>query len=443
MFLEAAGVRVDRVHCTMQASTLAANGRILKHRITRAQFVMKDADLERLGHERASLVRLARHGHLPSLKDSVAAFLGVDLPKEEQASDWGAESLSPSQIAYAAIDALAVWRLKSAVFREFDAQTDVYRTQIAATPAIARMQLRGIRFDTVAHAALMRTFAQDRAEAAKALVEKCGEATLAYRTDAGIEAFVRAAAPDEYDAWPRCKPKTLKASKKRPETLKPGKLRTTKDVLMPRADLPGVRAFMDLRRIDKRIESFGPSLAACVTAATGRIHAGYRVAGTKAGRSSCRDPNIQQTPQDPEFRALYVAGEGGKLIDADYANMEARAFAELSGDARMLEIFADPQGDLHASTALSFIGRQGVAHKHDVSPDERKQAKTTNFAVIYGGGAGALLKQAKINGRKLSREEAEDWIAAFESAYSEAIAWRNAYVEKCVRRDYVVIGKDA
>jgi DNA polymerase-1 len=123
--------------------------------------------------------------------------------------------------------------------------------------------------------------------------------------------------------------------------------------------------------------------------------------------------------------------------------MEARAFAELSGDARMLEIFADPEGDLHASTALSFIGRQGVAHKHDVTPDERKQAKTTNFAIIYGGGAGALLKQAKINGRKLSREEAEDWITALESAYSEAIVWRSAYVEKCVRRDYVVIGKDA
>ena len=49
-----------------------------------------------------------RHG----LKDLVRELLGVDLSKQQQSSDWGAETLSDAQVAYAASDVLHLHALK-------------------------------------------------------------------------------------------------------------------------------------------------------------------------------------------------------------------------------------------------------------------------------------------------------------------------------------------
>lgn len=50
-----------------------------------------------------------RHG----LKDLCREFLGVELSKEQQSSDWGAETLTPEQMKYAAGDVLYLHRLRA------------------------------------------------------------------------------------------------------------------------------------------------------------------------------------------------------------------------------------------------------------------------------------------------------------------------------------------
>jgi ribonuclease D len=54
-----------------------------------------------------------RHG----LKDLVKEILNIDLSKQQQSSDWGAESLSEAQLAYAASDVLHLHALKAALER--------------------------------------------------------------------------------------------------------------------------------------------------------------------------------------------------------------------------------------------------------------------------------------------------------------------------------------
>jgi ribonuclease D len=49
-----------------------------------------------------------KHG----LKDLVRELLGVDLSKQQQSSDWGADTLSDAQVAYAATDVLHLHALK-------------------------------------------------------------------------------------------------------------------------------------------------------------------------------------------------------------------------------------------------------------------------------------------------------------------------------------------
>jgi hypothetical protein len=69
------------------------------------------------------------------------------------------------------------------------------------------------------------------------------------------------------------------------------------------------------------LNTFGPKLTAHVSPATGRIHASFLIAATKAGRFSCRNPNLQNLPWAPEFRqSIYVSliafgSAGGVLRD--------------------------------------------------------------------------------------------------------------------------------
>src|SRR4029077_10454512 len=126
-------------------------------------------------------------------------------------------------------------------------------------------------------------------------------------------------------------------------------LSTRRSELLRAGHYPPIRALVKLSRIDKILSSFGQTLAALASSATGRIHAHYRVAGTASGRASCAGPNLQQVPRDPRFRALFVPEPGCVFVVADYSAMELRAAAYISRDPAMTKAFE--QGfDLHRIT---------------------------------------------------------------------------------------------
>ena len=77
-----------------------------------------------------------------------AEFLGVELDKTHQNSDWSLETLSTTQIEYAARDAVACWNIFRVVMPTLHEQSAAYEIQMGATPAAARMRLRGFRLDT-------------------------------------------------------------------------------------------------------------------------------------------------------------------------------------------------------------------------------------------------------------------------------------------------------
>ena len=103
-FIEAAGVALGELQCTMQATRLT------------------------LGEHAMSLAAAAR------------AYLNLDLDKTLQVSDWSAPVLSPEQIDYAAIDAVVAWRIAEKILPRFDVQRSAYEIQIGAVPAAMRME---------------------------------------------------------------------------------------------------------------------------------------------------------------------------------------------------------------------------------------------------------------------------------------------------------------
>lgn len=130
---------------------------------------------------------------------------------------------------------------------------------------------------------------------------------------------------------------------------------------------------------------------------TWRLFGNFNMHGTRTGRLSSSDPNLQNIPtRDPKYpiRLAFICPKNMKFVDADYSQIELKLLAHFSRDKRMIRIF-EAKGDLHAEMAIEAyklkppkgmsLPEQGewVKKKH---PDKRARAKTINFATIYGAG---------------------------------------------------------
>ncbi|KHJ53564.1 3'-5' exonuclease [Aureimonas altamirensis] len=82
-----------------------------------------------------------RHG----LKDLTKELIGVDLSKQQQSSDWAAETLSQAQIDYAASDVLYLHDLMGVLLQrlEREGRLDIARESFRYLPTRARLDLMG------------------------------------------------------------------------------------------------------------------------------------------------------------------------------------------------------------------------------------------------------------------------------------------------------------
>jgi DNA polymerase-1 len=162
-----------------------------------------------------------------------------------------------------------------------------------------------------------------------------------------------------------------------------------------------------------------------------RIHTHYAQTGAATGRLSSRDPNLQNIPVREEegrrIRKAFVAAPGKALISADYSQIELVVFAHLSGDTELRKAFADG-ADVHRRTAALIMGKAEA----DVTPAERRVAKTINFGVIYGMGAFRLAQELDI-----PRAQAQGFIDAYFTRYSGMAAFIRQTVDTARRDGYV------
>ena len=148
---------------------------------------------------------------------------------------------------------------------------------------------------------------------------------------------------------------------------------------------------------------------------TDRIHASY-TPWTETSRLNSMRPNGQNVPtiQNDEFgiRNFYRAPDGKVLFLIDYAGFELRLMAWKSNDEVMLDIFKH-NGDMHRKTAATLTGKAEV----DVTKDERKDAKSGNFGISYGGTEHALQKTFKKFMIRKSLDECKLIVDAVKATY--------------------------
>jgi DNA polymerase I len=330
------------------------------------------------------------------------------------------------------MDALVCWRLSTTILPALGPQQPAYDIQARAIPAVVHMERRGFKLDLAAHAALLKDLQRERAEASAAYAQACSDCGLR-----GLALSVPSTPQEKANLLT-----TLLTSKELQSwqrTPKAGGLSTRRRDLRRAAGYPPIIALVQLTTMDKLLSSFGPTLASFVSPATGRIHAHYLIAGTASGRASCSGPNLQQVPRGERFRALFTPEPGAALVVADYASMELRAAAHISGDRAMTEAFEQDR-DLHCVTASKMTGKP----LDEVTKEERSAAKAANFGMTYGMGARGLVQSAWNNfGLVLTEVEAVKWLDAFTSSFPTFARWRRAHTTQCEARGAIIIGRDA
>jgi DNA polymerase-1 len=173
------------------------------------------------------------------------------------------------------------------------------------------------------------------------------------------------------------------------------------------------------------------ALPQLVNPRTGRIHTSFNQTVAATGRLSSSDPNLQnipiRTPLGREIRKGFVAAPGTVFLGVDYSQIELRILAHFSGDEAFVTAFTTGV-DVHKQTA-SVIFDVAV---EEVTPRMRAQAKTVNFATLYGQGAFSLARQLGI-----SREEAKAFIDTYFERFAGVRAYLDAQVEKAKEVGYV------
>ncbi len=134
----------------------------------------------------------------------------------------------------------------------------------------------------------------------------------------------------------------------------------------------------------------------------GRIHSRFHQTVTATGRLSSSDPNLQNIPVRTELgreiRRTFVAPEGFVLLAADYSQIELRVLAHMSGDPTLTGAFLRGE-DIHRRTAAAILDKT----PDQVTPEERRAAKTVNFGLIYGMGAYTLSRDLGIEPAEAQR----------------------------------------
>jgi DNA polymerase-1 len=152
----------------------------------------------------------------------------------------------------------------------------------------------------------------------------------------------------------------------------------------------------EYRELTKLLSTYIMVLPQLVKSSTGRIHTSFHQIGTATGRLSSSDPNLQNIPVRTELgkkvRQAFCASDSSKVImSIDYSQVELRVMAHLAQDESMIAAFKSG-ADIHRQTAARILGKQ----PEQVTAEERGNAKTINFGIIYGMGAQRLSREQKI-----------------------------------------------
>lgn len=453
----AVGAKALSIYTTdFQHASICVGDAVYTGPIVQAKALLEDASIEKRGYSiKSQMSRLRdagivlngrlmdvellhyvlnpeRNHHLDAV---VKEFLGVDL----DAHEGQAVSLSlfdePRQDSFSEEEsrqgdresALAIWKCAPMVYEALDSMRSVYDgIEEPLIRVLYIMESYGVRIDVSVLKDFTRSLKDRMSECEKRIREIADNPNLnvASPKQLGELLFEKL----------QIDPKMKRTGK--------GSWPTDEETLSALSDKnPVVEDILEYRGTRKLLSTYIEPLPGYISPKDGRVHTTFNQALTATGRLSSSSPNLQNIPirteDGQQIRKAFVAPQGSVVMSADYSQIELRVMAHCCGDEHMIKAFKDGE-DIHKTMAAKIFGKS----LEDVTPEERRKAKTANFGIMYGISAFGLAQRLKI-----SRTEASklitDYYASFPSIrqFLDKVlddARKNGYVQTLFgRRRYV------
>ncbi len=192
------------------------------------------------------------------------------------------------------------------------------------------------------------------------------------------------------------------------------------------------KLLLDYRQLSKLKSTYVDALPKLVNLETRRTHTSFNQTVAATGRLSSSDPNLQNIPIRTDIgrrirQAFITEDRSWVLMSADYSQIELRVMAHFSGDDALIEAFKRDE-DVHQKTASLMFN----VFPELVTPEMRAQAKTVNFATIYGQTAFGLSRQLGIG-----QKEAQDFIDSYFAVYPGVKRYFDQTIQDAKEKGYV------
>jgi len=327
---------------------------------------------------------------------------------------------------YAAEDADVTYQLKqnfSPILDKAETKKLFDEIEIPLIPVLAAMELEGINLDVPFLKEMSVEMAKESSELEQKIYETAGEKfNLASPKQLGDVLFDK-----------------MKIGGAKQKKTKTGQYATGEEVLSYLAnDHQIVKDILEWRQMVKLQSTYIDALPNQVDKKTGRVHTDYMQTVAATGRLSSNNPNLQNIPIRTErgrlIRKAFIArDENYTLVSADYSQIELRIIAALSGEENMIKAFQNNE-DIHRSTAAKVFN----VPLEEVTKEQRSNAKTVNFGIIYGVSAFGLSNQTS-----LSRKESAELIDAYYATYPKLKSYMSNQVDFARENGYVqtVLGR--
>ena len=299
------------------------------------------------------------------------------------------------QTEFSVEDADVILQLKqhfTPELKEADTEKLFRDIEIPLVKVLADMELEGIRLDKDFLGSLSEEMDKDIRNLEQDIYETAGEEfNIGSPKQLGIILFEKLKLVDK------------------PKKTKTGQYSTGEEILSALAmEHKIVQQVLDYRGLVKLKNTYIDALPLQVEESTGRVHTDYVQTVAATGRLSSNNPNLQNIPirteRGRQVRKAFVPRDSDHiLLAADYSQIELRIIASLSQEDNMIKAFQEGQ-DIHSSTAANVFG----VPMDEVTREQRSNAKTVNFGIVYGVSAFGLSQQTG-----LSRGESKDLIETY------------------------------
>jgi len=290
---------------------------------------------------------------------------------------------------------------------ELNDLTRVFDTSMKVLPVFEKMRSTGVRLNRKLQLKWKIALERKISELEKALVGGIGDVTFNWRSHPQLSKLLyeKLKLPRIYSRYSQS-------------------VTTNEEALAELEELTGskvVKTIRQLRKLSKLSSTyFSPP-------STERVHSEYTLHIAANGRSSSRDPNLQNVPKGPA-RAIYIPEDGKVFVAADYNQIELRAAAVMSQEAGLLKAFEKGE-DIHTYTASQVFN----VRMSEVTEHQRHRAKMSVYGIGYGRGARSMAREFG-----WSEAEAQRFIDRYFERFAKIKLWRQDLIADAERNGYLV-----